>query len=290
MSRTAESARHAIRALLPVALSRIPRFRGKGRITLLLDWVLTDACDPRSYRVVGNLYDRLVLFDLRAFGEKFVYYYRDYELNYVAVARSLYRGGNFLDVGSSVGLFLLGMASAVRGCRGRLFSVEPVPAHLARQKENIALNGLEEFVEYAPVAVGATAGVVRMSVDERGITTNAAVSREGTLEVPVVTLDALCRERAWRDIGLIKMDIEGFEPQAIAGAIDLLTRDRPVLFAEFYRARMDINGTSMERPWQLLMDLGYRAFRVVGGRPMAIEAPGLHENLFFVPAGHPTLV
>src|SRR4029079_6489775 len=95
-----------IRSLMPACLGSMPAFRGKGRITLLLDRVLTDIRDPRSYEVIGDLNDGVPFnFDLRPWGQKFAYYYREWEREYINILRRMYNGGVFLDVGSSLGLY-----------------------------------------------------------------------------------------------------------------------------------------------------------------------------------------
>lgn len=56
--------------------------------------------------------------------------------------------------------------------------------------------------------------------------------RERT-RVPCTTLDALAAELPL-PVGLLKIDVEGLERAVIAGAAELLRRDRPVLLVEIY--------------------------------------------------------
>jgi hypothetical protein len=51
--------------------------------------------------------------------------------------------------------------------------------------------------------------------------------------VPNTTLDALAAELPL-PVGLLKIDVEGLERAVIAGAAELLRRDRPVLLVEIY--------------------------------------------------------
>ncbi|HYR29848.1 MAG TPA: hypothetical protein VEU30_15365, partial [Thermoanaerobaculia bacterium] len=98
--------RSALRRAAAAILSRTPRFKGKGRITLLIDRLVTDSSDPASYVAVGRLNGgRPFSCDLRAWGQKFAFYYGEWELPHVRMLRRLYRGGTFLDIGSSIGLY-----------------------------------------------------------------------------------------------------------------------------------------------------------------------------------------
>ena len=278
--------RNALRALLPPVLSRLPNVRGKGRVTLLLDRLLTNPNDPRSYETIGvvNGGDFRLHLDLRPWGQKFAYYYRVWDEEQIAAFRDLYRGGWFIDVGSSIGLYVVAMGARVRAAHGRIASIEPIPFNVALQIENVKLNGFEDLVEYAPVALGSEPGSVALVVDPVDAGNNAFIHPTGTARVDVVTLDDLCRQRGWNGIGAIKMDIEGYEPPVIAGAREIIARDRPVILAEFHRERMRINGFTIDDSWNFLMSLGYRASFLDGRALRPLPEPGEQQNIFFVPS------
>ena len=280
--------RNAVRAVMPPLISRLPDFRGRGRVTLLLDRLLTDPSDPRSYQTTGTLNDGVRFhFDLRPWGQKFAYYYRQWERDLIVTLRSLYRGGWFVDVGSSLGLYVVCMAEAVRNRGGRIAAIEPVPFNCERQKVNVALNQAGDLVEYANVALGAGPALLRLAVDPAHADNNAYLSTEGEIEVEVVAFDALCERRGWRGIGAMKIDVEGYEPLVIEGARATIARDRPIILAEFNRERMAINGLAIEPSWEFLRSLGYRAHVLNGRRLMAIDEPASHENIFFLPEAAP---
>ena len=278
--------RKAIRTLLPPFLSRLPDVRGRGRMTLLIDRLLTDEKDPDSYNTIGILNGNVRFqFDLRPWGQKFAYYYRSWESNAISTFRALYRGGWFIDVGSSLGLYVVCMADVVRARGGRIAAIEPVPFNRDRQNINVALNNAQDLVEYAAVALGSEPGQIRLAVDPLHADNNAYFSDDGDVEVEVVTLDALCASRRWSPVGAIKMDVEGYEPKVFEGARETVTRDRPVILAEFNRERMAINGFSIAPSWDFLHGNEYRAYVLERGYLQQIDDPGSHENLFFIPAG-----
>ena len=277
--------RNSIRALLPPVLSRLPDIRGRGRVTLLLDRLLTNPRDPRSFQTIGvvNGAFRLHL-DLRPWGQKFAYYFRVWDEEQIGAFRKLYRGGWFVDVGSSIGLYVVAMGARVRAAGGRIASIEPVPFNLELQTANVKLNGLEDLVEYAAVAVGSEPGSVSLVVDPIDAGNNAFIHPEGNVQVDVVTLDELCRTRGWNGIGAIKMDIEGYEPRVIDGAREMIARDRPVILAEFHRERMRINGLTIDESWNFLMSLGYRAWWLDGRELRPLPEPGERQDIFFIPS------
>lgn len=276
--------RNALRSVVAAGIARLPDVRGRGRATLLIDRLLTDPSDPSSYETVGRINGNFrFAFDLRPWGQKFAYYYREWESDYIRTLRALYRGGWFVDVGSSLGLYVVSLSDVIRAAGGRIASIEPVPFNKTRQEVNVRLNGIDDLVEYADVALGAEAGRVFLVADPIRADNNAFIHSAGDIEVPVVTLDQLSHDRKWRPIGAIKMDVEGYEPRVIDGARETIARDRPPILAEFNRERMAINGFTIDDSWNFLRQVGYRAFRLERGHLQPIDAPGEHQNLFFLP-------
>jgi FkbM family methyltransferase len=272
---------------LSVCLSELPQFRGKGRITLLLDRLLTDYQNPASYEVTGTLNNGVRFrFDLRPWGQRFAYYYREWEAEYVEALRRLYQGGTFLDIGSSLGLYVVCLGEKVREKAGSIVSVEPVPFNLERQKKNVALNEFEDLVSYWPFALGDRKTRVRISTDPMRADNNAIIATEGDFEIDICPLDELPIVELAAPITLIKMDVEGYEPMVIEGARATIAAQRPVIFGEFSRERLDINGFSMEQTWQFLVgELQYVCYRLdlVDNRFDRIEEPGSHQNIFLIP-------
>ena len=250
---------------------------------MLFDRWLTDYSNPSSFFAIAEVQGAFVRLDLREFGERFVFYYRRYEPEYVAAVRKLYTGGNFLDAGSNIGMYVVNMAPSVRAAGARIFSIEPVPSNLARQQVNVQINRCDDIVEYAPVVLGAEPGSTCMTGDFSAGNVNAMVATGGTERFAMTTLDLLAAERNWCGIGAMKLDVEGYEPAVLRGATRLLAENRPIILAEFNRERMAINGFTMAESWQLLKNLGYRAYALRNGNLCELSAPGDEENIFFLP-------
>jgi len=277
--------RHKVRANLPPLFSRLPHFRGKGRVVLFLDRMLTDGTDPGSYLAEGlvNGDSRLVL-DLRVYGQKFAYYYRALEPALLAAARKLYRPGTFLDVGGSIGLWAVALGRQARQQGGRVVSFEPVPHHRERLLHNVRLNGLEDVVELVPCALGDEEGIVGLNPVGPDIADNAFIVPGGTAVAPVHRLDRLVREHDWPEVTFIKIDTEGYDVRVIEGARETIRRSRPVIMAELLRERMLINGLTTAACWEFLVgELGYRCWRSEGAEMLRVEHPAEWENLFFLP-------
>lgn len=126
-------------------------------------------------------------------------------------------GDLFVDVGANVGSYTV-LASAV--CGARTIAIEPDPGTVQSLKRNVEANGIGDRVTVIEAALGASPGTVRFTVGQD--TTNRVVVADAgveTREVEVLTLDATLAKQA---PVLVKMDVEGYEPQVVAGAASVL--------------------------------------------------------------------
>lgn len=63
---------------------------------------------------------------------------------------------------------------------------------------------------------------------------------ETSIEVPCISIDDFVREHNITELGLIKMDIEGGEQQALIGAKESIKRFKPKLMIPIYHLENDI--------------------------------------------------
>ncbi len=157
----------------------------------------------------------------------------NYESFEQALFVSCIRGGDTVaDVGAHIGLYTLQAARAA-GPAGHVVAFEPAPANRRVLERNIAANGYAN-VTVVDAAVSDSAGFdsLSLSTDNSG---DHSIARshpgaEQSVTVPTVTLDDYFAERAPE---VIKMDIQGAEPAALAGARRTIARAaRLVLFTE----------------------------------------------------------
>ncbi|XUL87920.1 FkbM family methyltransferase [Streptomyces galilaeus] len=111
----------------------------------------------------------------------------------------------------------------------QVVTVEPIP-HLAR----LLAAAAPAHARVIPAAASDRPGTARLWLppdDEGDRGVSSLVRRDihaRALHVPCVTLDGL----GLKDVGFIKIDVDGNELAVLHGATGLLTRDRPALFVE----------------------------------------------------------
>lgn len=137
-------------------------------------------------------------------------------------------GDVVLDVGANVGATALRAARKV-GSDGHVYAVEPNPAALEKLNWHLQANDLTDAVSVHPVGVGARSARGQLAgVPERNLGA-ARLAHDGG-PIRIVTLDDLAGDLERIDV--VKIDIEGDELAALAGAQRLIERHRPRLFVE----------------------------------------------------------
>ncbi len=144
------------------------------------------------------------------------------------VARTVVPDATVLDVGANIGLSTILLARAAR----RVIAFEPSPANAAYLRRNLARNGIGN-VEVIACAASAANGVLRFHEAQFGAGSHVVSAGDlsagaPSIEVRATTIDALDLPA----ITFVKMDVEGHEPEVLAGARRLLARDRPLIHLE----------------------------------------------------------
>lgn len=127
-------------------------------------------------------------------------------------------GDLFVDVGANIGSYTV-LASAV--CGARSIAIEPDPGTVRSLRRNVEINGIEDRVTVVEAAVGSSAGTVGFTVGQDTTNRVATSTDRETREVQVRTLDEIVAKEA---PVLIKMDVEGYEPEVVAGASSALAQ------------------------------------------------------------------
>ncbi|GAA2951507.1 hypothetical protein GCM10011428_84130 [Streptomyces violaceus] len=133
--------------------------------------------------------------------------------------------GTAVDVGGWYGPW----THRLSGRAEHVVTIEPVP-HLAR----LLAAATPPNVRVIRAAASDRPGLARLWLPsddsgDRGVSSLVRRDIHGrALDVPCVTLDEL----GLRDVGFIKIDVDGNEPAVLRGATGLLARDRPALFVE----------------------------------------------------------
>jgi FkbM family methyltransferase len=150
------------------------------------------------------------------------------------LSRRVIRSGDVVvDGGSNVGFFALFAARLLRG-NGRVFAFEPDTQSFLLLKRNVESNGLMSTVQLEEKALTDANGSFDFSVSVQEPMLSSLVARPDldsrVVRVEGVRLDDYFAANGIKEVDVIKLDLEGAEPQALDGMSSILASARLVIF------------------------------------------------------------
>lgn len=198
----------------------------------------------------------------------------DYEVNELDEILALIpTGGTVVDVGANVGIYSV-LAAFQVGPLGRVVSIEPVPSTIELLRGNLHMNAVEDRVDVIAAAAGDHMGTTHVGTDGPAGTRSVLVPGQAPVKVPVVSLDSVLAP--FQRIDCIKIDVEGFEPSVVRGAVETLRRHRPWLLVELGASPGTATKAAVSRMLDDLVESGLVPRRMYPSRGLPFNA-GLHD-------------
>ena len=188
-------------------------------------------------------------------------------VEYAAFRAAAAPGGVALDVGANVGAYALLLGTWLRP-GGRVYAFEPSPAAFDGLRRHVALNGLADVVRPVRAAVSDAEGTAALAgADQQGTSRLAHPEEGGTEMVETTTIDGFCAREGITP-SLIKIDVEGWELEALRGARQTIARGGGglALFVEMHPTVWRERGLSAD---DVRAELDRQGLRVVPLREVA---------------------
>jgi len=171
----------------------------------------------------------------------------DYDRSVEDVLQYIKPGDTVIDVGANIGAYTVSMAKAV-GETGRVFAFEPnLAAYVCLEincrdlpQATLFNEGLSDVESFAGIEQEKNAGASHIISCSNGT-------------VKMITLDDINLPRC----DFIKMDVEGYEPFVIRGAMKTLKKFRPKMFVELNDGPLARYGFTKQDILKPLFDVGY---------------------------------
>ena len=163
-------------------------------------------------------------------------------------------GWRIVDVGAAIGQFTLFAAMCLPGAIVDAF--EPSRANVATLRRNIWRNGVEDRVVVHQTALSRSPGTARFATAPKAWMSQLAAAestQEGLEEVAVDTVDATLDGLGLEHVDVLKINVAGFEPAVIEGAMGSIQRGRIAIMVLLL-------GMESLRHYAVMSALGYRFF------------------------------
>jgi FkbM family methyltransferase len=240
-------------------------FRGKGRL-------LNSFCPKEGIRRT-SLFGYSVELDVADHIQRNVYL-GTYERHESALVRKYLRPGmTFVDIGANIGYYSL-MAAAVAGPLGRVIAFEPNPVLNTQLKRTVDHNGIRNItVEQLALAEKPGSGLLFVP-KESGNNTATMIANDGgrPIAVSVLTLDEYLEHHQIGHVNFMKMDVEGFEPKIIQGALlSIRAKKIDAILCEFCGEWLRRNGTTPIDFYKFMRSLGLRPAEELSEDSLEVE-------------------
>jgi FkbM family methyltransferase len=248
------------------------RFRGKVR--------LLSPLVPKAGQRRANVFGADASLDLADHVQRMVYLgcFEREETN--LLRRELKPGMTFVDIGANCGYFSY-LASQRVGSAGRVLAVEPSPRVADVVATAIRENGLKNVTLFR-TALGRAAGELTLYVPPESLANHAptALATPGwsPMTVPVRRLDDLLDEQMIDRVDVLKVDVEGYEGEVLAGAERALRSGRiRAMLVEFNEWWLRQAGSGSGELWDRILAAGFTS---ASPRPASFDIRSLH-NVYF---------
>lgn len=160
--------------------------------------------------------------------------YEPYETQ--LILRQTRPGDVVVDVGANIGYYTVILADKV-GKTGKVYAFEPDKTNFEILKQNIEVNNLKN-VELINAAVGSKVGKLKLHKSKENLGDHklyktplgsAASPLDEGETVKIIKLDDYIKE----PINLMKVDTQGWEPEVIEGAKNIISKHKPIMFIEY---------------------------------------------------------
>lgn len=225
--------------------------------------------------------------------ERSLYYTGSYESGTLDFIKNhLKKGDCFVDVGANIGLMSIEASRSV-GNEGKVYSFEPHPTTVKILQFNIDLNAIKN-IDVIEKGVGSKSGEAkiydRWDVNRGGASLLSSNTEQESYDIQIVSLDEVLEKD---EVEMIKIDIEGFELEALKGAKSILSsKTPPILIVECTEETEHQDYTREELySWLKHTNSNYKFYKLKGSKSRKSKLIEItnqselptHDNLFCIP-------
>lgn len=185
-----------------------------------------------------------------------------------ALYDSVKNGMFVFDIGTNMGETLLNFAKI--NTAGKNFGFEPVPFLFEKANKNLQLNNFQN-ISLNNIALSNHEETLFFELPPNrnfGSISMSSVKNPQSSEVKAVTFDNFIELNNINKVDFIKIDVEGFESNVLAGAEKTIRRFKPLMFIEVVDSYLKRNNSGASKLVLNVINLGYKIFDAESLKPL----------------------
>jgi FkbM family methyltransferase len=202
-----------------------------------------------------------------------------------AIAAIVEPGDTVIDIGANIGAHTLHLGKLV-GPRGRVFALEPTRFAYNKLLANIALNPdiSPQITANQVMLVGTSKSALEpvlysswpLDRDQQGHDKHGgkAMTTQGAISIK---LDDYLKSRDVGTVKLVKLDVDGYEPEVLRGSSAFLKHQKPLIVMELQPYTLEERGNSLEQLLDILDGAGYRLSDETTGKALSNDPADLRS-------------
>lgn len=230
--------------------------------------------------------DFYMLCDLRKLLQRHFYYFGTYFLEERVLSywtQHAKKAQVVFDIGANAGIYSL--AAAASNPLANIHAFEPTPEIIVHFEETVNRNHLGKRVHIHPCAVARSTGIAYLNFCSGEHSDNEGMNfvtpsglNLASVAIPTVSLDDFCPEHGISEVDLVKIDVQGLEPEVLAGAEMLIRRKAlRTIFFELNWNHDDPSHCPATKAVKILADAGYQFADPNGCMEFQDAGPWLHS-------------
>lgn len=199
-------------------------------------------------------------------------------------------GSIILDIGANIGAYTIPLAKIFPDCA--VYAFEPNPAVSLRLRNNIEVNRIKN-VSIFELGLSDRAGTQNFFAIKQKtsgqydyglssfVKSAVKIDSADSIQVRIDTLDDILRKPE-KPIGFLKIDVQGFEYNVLAGGLELIERHKPCIIFEFeseYFASSEDAAKTKEALQKIFARLNYSVYYISLPFGPSMLAPVRWENV-----------
>ena len=185
-----------------------------------------------------------------------------YEKNWINKIVKYVAGKTFLDVGANIGAYSLSLAKSAK----KVYAFEPLNESRNKLNKSLSDNNIDNITVINKAVSSTDNRKMKLYINpgDKGQSSLSIKFSSRYQLVQTIQLDSFIKSNNIRSIGLIKIDVEGYEAKVLQGLSKTISKRHPAILVELNKIIAEKSGSDILEIYTFLNSRGYTGETVNG--------------------------